>query len=117
MHLAVVRGAEGVSGLNQQYLLDVQVLPTGSVSFPNLQVTTINPPSGSGIQSGDSITFSFTAQNVGSLATPGANWSDRVVISQNTVLGDTDDIPLGVYPHSGALNPSRPACCGFVSRL
>ena len=105
VYYAVVRGGSGTGGLSEQYVLDVQVVPTGSVSFPNLQIVSVTPPGGSSIQSGQPVNFSFTAQNIGSVATPTANWSDRVVISQNTVLGDGDDVQLGIYPHSGVLNP------------
>ncbi|MBI4327963.1 MAG: VCBS repeat-containing protein, partial [Chloroflexi bacterium] len=106
-YFAVVRGTEGTGGLTDFYMLDVQVLPTGSVSFPNLQVTGITVPTGSGILSGQPVSFSFTVQNVGSVATPGANWTDRVVMSLNGVLGDADDVPLGVFAHAGALNPTE----------
>lgn len=30
---------------------------------------------------------------------------DRAVLSQNIILGDEDDISLGVFPHAGALAP------------
>ena len=103
-YYAVVRSGDNTSGLREQYVLDVQVVPTGSVSFPNLQVTTINLPTGA-IQSGQTITYSFSVQNNGSLATPSANWSDRAVLSQNQVLGDGDDLVLGFFPHSGILDP------------
>ncbi len=102
-YYAVVRGASGSGGLSAHYVLDVQVVPTGSVSFPNLQVTAVTLPTGS-IQSGQSITFSFTVGNVGSVTTSGSSWSDRAVLSQNTVLGDTDDVLLGIFSHTGALN-------------
>ena len=104
-YYAVVRGTDNTSGLTEQYVLDVQVVPTGSVSFPNMQVVSIGLPTGGGIQSGQPITFNFNVQNVGSLATPGANWIDRAVMSVNTILGDADDIPLGFLPHVGALAP------------
>jgi hypothetical protein len=104
-YYAVVRGTDNTAGLTEQYVLDAQVVPTGSVSFPNMQVTSIGLPTGGGSQSGQPVTFSFRVENVGSLATPGANWIDRAVMSFNTTLGDADDIPLGFLPHSGALAP------------
>jgi fibronectin type 3 domain-containing protein len=103
-YYAVVRGSEGVGGITEQYVLDVQVVPTGNVNFPNLQVTSVIPPTGL-ITSGGSIAFGFTVTNVGSVATAAAAWSDRAVLSQNIILGDEDDISLGVFPHVGALDP------------
>ncbi|MBC8002313.1 MAG: VCBS repeat-containing protein, partial [Opitutaceae bacterium] len=87
IYYAVVRGANGIGGLGEQYVLDVQVVPTGSVSFPNLQVSAVVPPGGGNITSGQPVTLSFTVQNIGSVATPVSSWADRVVISKNTVLG------------------------------
>lgn len=103
-YIALIRGAEGIGGLTEQYVLDVQTVPTGNVSFPNLQVTSIVLPTGP-VTSGGSIAFAFGVTNVGALATPGASWSDRAVLSINTVMGDEDDIPLGIYPHIGSLAP------------
>ena len=104
-YYAAVRSGNIRQGVDSAYLLDIQVVPTGSVAFRNLQVTSITPPSGSVIKSGDTVNFSFNVKNVGSVATPVANWTDRVVISQNTTLGDADDVQLGIFPHTGALNP------------
>src|SRR5204862_796133 len=105
-YYALVRGGSGSGGLTEQYLLDVQVVPTGTVSFPNLQVVSIALPP-SGVLSGQSITFSFTVQNVGSTPIASATWLDRAVLSLNTVLGDGDDIPQGIFTHIGALNPGE----------
>lgn len=106
-YYALVRGGQGTGGLDAQYLLDIETAPSGAVSFPNLQVVSVTPPSGGGIQSGQLITYSFTVRNVGSLATPSANWTDRAVLSTDTILGNGDDIPLGFFPHNGVLNPGE----------
>ncbi len=103
-YYAVVRGSEGVGGITEQYVVDFQVIPSGNVNFPNLQVTSLIPPTGL-ITSGGSISFGFSVTNIGSVATPAAAWSDRAVLSQNIILGDEDDISLGVFPHAGALAP------------
>ncbi|MCF7708994.1 MAG: Ig-like domain-containing protein [Verrucomicrobia bacterium] len=106
-YYAVVRGVEGVHGIDTPYILDAQVMPTGAINFPNLQVTEITPPSGSGITSGQPVSYSFAVKNVGSIATPGEAWFDRAVMSINKVLGDADDILLGVFQHQGALEPEQ----------
>ena len=104
-YYAVVRGSLGSGGLEAQDVLDVQVVPTGAVSFPNLQVVTVTPPTGGSIQSGQLINYAFAVQNVGSLATATANWVDRAALSTDTILGNADDIPLGLFAHNGALDP------------
>jgi RHS repeat-associated protein len=103
-HVAV-RNTNVVTGPLDQYLLDVQILPTGALDFPNLLVSNIELPSSTGIQSGQDITVAFTVTNGGTVATAAASWVDRLVLSRNNVLGDADDIPGGLLPRSGALDP------------
>ncbi|MDX1952258.1 MAG: FG-GAP-like repeat-containing protein [Verrucomicrobiota bacterium] len=103
VYYAVVRGADNTTGITSQYVLDIQVVPTGSVAFPNLQVTSLTTPTGSSIQSGQSVQVRFTISNVGSEPTTAGAWSDRAVISQNNVLGDADDIQLGIFQRNGNL--------------
>jgi len=104
-YAVVVRGSENAGDLLDQYLLEVQVLPTGSVTFPNLQVTAIGLPPG-GLYSGQPASFTFTVKNVGSETTPASAWTDRVVLSANTVLGDADDHVLAILPRQGQLGPN-----------
>jgi parallel beta-helix repeat protein len=46
---------------------------------------------------------SWTVENVG--AGPGrtSSWTDRVVLSRNGVLGDSDDLVVGQFTHDGAM--------------
>jgi hypothetical protein len=104
-YYALLRTSSGTGGLEDTYALDIRVVPTGTVTFPNLQVVSVTAPEGGGLRSGQPASFAFTVRNVGGVATPGADWVDRVVMSRNTILGDVDDIQLGLYPHSGALAP------------
>src|SRR5207248_2962659 len=90
-----------------QYLMDVNIVPTASVDFPNLQVLNVVPPTSPTIHSGNTTTLDFTVQNAGSQATGAAGWADRVVLSTNTIYGDADDILVGIFTHTGALSPSQ----------
>ncbi len=101
-YFALVRGPDGTTGLDSSYRLDVQVVPTGSVSFPNLLVTAVTPPGG-GILSGQTVSFAFTVQNVGAAGTGGSGWLDRVVMTANQIVGDADDLQLNVVPRVGGL--------------
>ncbi|MBM3883827.1 MAG: hypothetical protein FJ387_29680 [Verrucomicrobia bacterium] len=101
-----VRDRSGRAGLFEQYLLDVVVAPTGAAVFPNLMVVGVVPPAGGGLLSGQPATISFVVKNVGQTATPDLPWQDRAVLSVNDLLGDADDLPLGVFTRTGALAPN-----------
>lgn len=103
-YYAVVRASGNEGGLEDYYSLNVQVVPTGTVSFPNLQVVNVDPPTGSALASGEPAAFDYVVKNVGNLPTGAADWTDRVVMSANKIYGDSDDIPLGVFSHHGALD-------------
>ncbi|MBE0545906.1 MAG: pre-peptidase C-terminal domain-containing protein, partial [Verrucomicrobia bacterium] len=105
-YYALVRAGADSAGLMSEYLLDALVLPTEDVIFPNLQVTQLTIPVTVGLESGDPLSFSFTVENVGSLATQADTWYDRVVLSPNTTM-DADDIELGFYQHTGVLQPGQ----------
>src|SRR5439155_20370686 len=68
VYYAVMRAGNVTGGMISQYLMDIQVVPTGSVNFPNVQVTSIPPPTSS-YQSGQQVPYSFTVKNVGTLST------------------------------------------------
>lgn len=103
-YFVVVRGAESTGGFGQDYVLDTEILPTGEVIIPNLRTTQVTVPTASGIVSGDSVSFSYTVKNEGSAATEGGAWLDRVVLSRNKIMGDSDDYPLGSYARAGNLD-------------
>lgn len=103
-YFVAVRGADSTGGFGQDYVLDTEILPTGEVIIPNLRVTQVTVPSVSGIVSGASVSFSYVVKNEGSAATEGGTWLDRVVLSQNKIMGDFDDYPLGSYVRAGDLD-------------
>ncbi|MCY2986427.1 MAG: FG-GAP-like repeat-containing protein [Planctomycetota bacterium] len=103
-YYAVIRAGNNTGSLLSQYVTDIQIVATGSVNFPNLQVTAITLPGGAPL-SGQSITFSYTVQNVGTQSTGVSGWADSGVLSLDPIYGNADDLPLGVFAHSGALNP------------
>ena len=102
-YYAVVRSGENTGGLLDQYVLDVETLPTGTLSVPNLRVADIAPPSGSGLLSGTTVGASYVVTNAGTAATGSDIWSDRVVLSRNKVMGDADDLFVLLHNRSGAL--------------
>ncbi len=107
-YYALMEGGNASGGLLDQYVLNVQIVPTSSLTLlPNLEVTSISLPTGTSIESGQPITISWTVTNNGQAPTNVADWSDRAVLSVNTTYGNSDDIPLGgnngVFGHSGLL--------------
>ncbi|WP_205678900.1 CARDB domain-containing protein [Aquisphaera insulae] len=100
---AVVWGRNGTGGPREYYVLDVQVGPSGPATVPNLQVSAVVTPTATDLRSGGPVQFSYTVRNSGLLATQVPAWSDRAVLSKNSVAGDADDIPLGLFRHEGAL--------------
>jgi len=104
VYYALVRGTGDSGDMDDQYVLDVNIVPTGSVNYPNLVVSDITPPSGSGILSGQKVAYTFTVANIGSVATASSAWMDRAVFSQDATLGNGDDIAVGFFSHSGILN-------------
>lgn len=104
VYYALVRTAGATSGLASEYVLDVLIVPTSGISFPNLQVTSLTPPPATGLKSGDATTISFRVDNLGNLATAAVTWVDRVVLSTDKVYGNADDVEVAVFSHSGPLN-------------
>ncbi|MCS7091075.1 MAG: CARDB domain-containing protein [Verrucomicrobiota bacterium] len=105
-YYALLRAGAGSAGLMSEYLLDVLVLPTADVVFPNLQVLDLVVPVTTGLRSGDIFSFRYSVTNVGSLPTPVNRWFDRVVLSSDPAVS-ADDIELGLYPHDGGLSPGQ----------
>lgn len=55
-------------------------------------------------QTGGPLTVTWRVANLGTATTPTANWSDRVILSNNGLFGDADDLTLTTQPHSGPLH-------------
>lgn len=102
-YFLLVRSTGLTGSYMSEYVTEVQVHETSSVTIPNLQVTAVPLPLESGLQSGSAYTYSFTVTNVGSADIAAQPWSDRLVLSQNQVYGDGDDIEVGVFPRNAAL--------------
>jgi RHS repeat-associated protein len=106
-YYAAVRGLGSSGGLNSQYILGVQVVPTGVITYPNLAVSSIVQPTNTVVQSGQTITYAFTIHNIGTSPTFLSYWVDQVVLSSDTEFGNADDLAFGQLPHTGALNPGE----------
>ena len=98
---ALIRPNSG-DGIRGQYLLDVQILPTGSLDFPDLLATEVTGPEQA--ESGEEISVSWTVSNVGHAGTTLSGWSDQIFLSADEILGNGDDVFLGSFDHSGVLD-------------
>ena len=87
VYYAVIHANNLTGGLLSQYIMDIQVVATGSLVFPNLQVTSVTNPSGT-LQSGQPATLSFTVTNVGNQPTQVGNWYDEAVLSTDPIFGN-----------------------------
>lgn len=81
---------------------DASVIATATPRpYPNLVASDFSAPATH--RSGDSAHFSWTVTNSGNLATDVASWNDRVILSVDGIIGNSDDILLGTLTHSGVL--------------
>ncbi|MEM4407102.1 MAG: CARDB domain-containing protein, partial [Candidatus Methanomethylicaceae archaeon] len=71
--------------------------------LPDLIVTNVTAPAI--VEAGKAAHIEWTDVNQGGAATTGSGWYDRVVLSGNTVFGDSDDVTLySYYWYSGTLD-------------
>ncbi|MEM7392693.1 MAG: Ig-like domain-containing protein, partial [Verrucomicrobiota bacterium] len=105
-YYARIEDGDARGSLLHGYVLNADIQPTASLTLPNLRAAELNNPAG-GSLSGQPASFSYVVTNTGPLATPSGVWTDRVVMSMNTIFGDGDDLLLGDFVHNGILNPSN----------
>lgn len=99
----VGRTVPETSDLNNASLgVQIIVAADGTFGVADLQVTTVSAPTSA--QSGDNLEITWTVFNRGQIATPVSNWIDRVWLSQDTGIDETD-IPVGSFSRSARLEP------------
>lgn len=70
--------------------------------YADLAMLTLGAPA-SGV-SGSEVELNWTVKNIGLVSTGATNWGDRVVLSKNTIIGDSDDVILANIAHTGPLD-------------
>jgi len=73
---------------------------SSAVPYADLQVANFTAPV-DGV-AGEAINVSWSVANNGNLDTP-ASWEDRIIISTDSLIGNSDDVVIGTYRHNGAL--------------
>ncbi|MCX7045267.1 MAG: choice-of-anchor D domain-containing protein [Candidatus Sumerlaeota bacterium] len=73
-----------------------------SPDAPDLTVASIDAPSTAA--SGQQMTFSYTVNNVGGGPATAGYWYDALYLSRDPYLDPTQDVYLGYYTHTGALD-------------
>lgn len=68
---------------------------------PNLVASEFSAPASQ--RSGDLAAFAWTVNNTGNAATGATSWYDRIVMSQDAVIGNADDVTIASVLHTGAL--------------
>ncbi len=77
-------------------------------NLPDLAVKSFAPQLGAGpILVGSSLSFDYEVENGGVGATFGATWTDRVVLSQDGVVGNADDIIVANLTSPASLAPGN----------
>lgn len=77
--------------------------------FADLAVSAVSAPAQ--VNVGTAVTFDWMVMNLGGGATsredltPVEAWTDRIVLSRNSIFGDADDVTLAVWPRTGLLLP------------
>ena len=72
--------------------------------YADLAPTSFTAPASA--RGGDTVTIRWTVTNQGDAATP-SQWSDRLVLSSDSVYGNADDLILVNAPHFGILAPGE----------
>jgi subtilase family serine protease len=85
---------ETPAGQDNNRTVDNTTIDVTFPPLPNLQVTSLTPPSDPA--SGTETVVSWVVDNVGTGATSAAYWYDQVHLSLNTTWGDGDDIDMGI---------------------
>jgi RHS repeat-associated protein len=80
--------------------IQIQAQPTA-----DLQVSSVTAPAT--IASGELLTVGYTVVNAGLGRTNIEWWTDKVILSQDDTLGNSDDVNLGSLYHSNRLNPNE----------
>ena len=75
-------------------------LTSASVTYPDLRASTLQAPGAA--RGGNSVPLQWTVTNAGPVGTT-QYWSDRIVLSDDALIGDADDIVLATVAHSGGL--------------
>ncbi|MCB1090441.1 MAG: Ig-like domain-containing protein, partial [Verrucomicrobiae bacterium] len=78
-----------------------------SVSLPPSPDLTVDSVSSQTLLIGDpvDITVTWTVSNQGAAAGTDVSWTDRVILSRDSIVGDGDDIVIGEFFHTGLLPP------------
>src|SRR5262249_50731255 len=100
---SIIEAADGLDATaNNQASITVQ---SQAKLYPDLAASNfVIPASGNG---GDQVQIGWTVTNLGSVPTGVSQWVDRIILSKDAVFGNSDDITLAEYAHSGALGAGQ----------
>ena len=65
---------------------------------------TISAPASGG--AGAPVTVSWTVTNIGQADAPVDSWTDQVILSTDSIIGNADDVVIGSFLHTGGLAKS-----------
>ena len=79
----------------------VLTLTSAATPYPDLKVISLQAPASA--RGGDSITLQWTVTNTGPADATQSPWSDRILLSQDSIIGNAGDFVLATFAHTGGL--------------
>ncbi|MDL2322168.1 hypothetical protein LJC47_07500, partial [Desulfosarcina sp. OttesenSCG-928-B08] len=73
----------------------------GEIPYADLAVTTVTAPAIAAV--GGQIELEWHVTNTGNQETDASAWSDKIILSTDGYVGNSDDIVLGTFQHDGTL--------------
>jgi hypothetical protein len=80
-------------------------ITVNNTTTPDLVVTAISGPTEPIEGNPAQTTLSWTVKNQGAVAGAVSQWTDRVILTTNDVVGDGDDVTVADFVHDGLLDP------------
>ena len=83
---------------NNGAFLDIVSTPR---TYADLKADSLVAPTAG--QGGQPLTVDWTVTNTSSVTTDAASWKDQIILSRDAIFGNSDDIVIGEFTHTGAL--------------
>ncbi|MDL2321916.1 Ig-like domain-containing protein, partial [Desulfosarcina sp. OttesenSCG-928-B08] len=90
----------------QGTILNGEVIQVTS-GFPYTDLTVTNVAAPAAAAADEQISLEWTVTNSGDQDTDASTWYDRIILSTDAQVGNSDDMVLGTFQHDGTLGPEE----------